>query len=102
MNKNKSNLILTIISIFPFVLSLILFNSLISNPHTKISGNNGIELNKVEFLIVIAILSIVGYMLSGSLSKSIFFPKMNPIFLRFSVNIAFALLLILLIVSNLK
>lgn len=103
MKNNKSNLFLILISLFPILLLLLLFNNLIPNPHTKISGNNGIELNKIEFLFVIIILSFISYVGSISLSKtSIFLTKFNPTFLRFMVNIAFSILLVFLILSNLK
>lgn len=103
MKKKLPNLTFILISIIPTALLLFLFKNLIPNPQTKISGSNGIVLNKIEFVFAIIVLSFIGYIFAKSISKSNqFLIQLNPIIIRLLTNIVFSVLIIMLILSNIK
>lgn len=97
----KSNLVFIVISLLPIIVLPFIYNKLIPFPNTKISGGNGIVLNKAEFVFVIFLICFVGYIISVSASKLSFLSSLfNPVFVRVFVNCLFTIATIVLLFSN--
>lgn len=102
MNK-ISNLIFFIFSILPTLILPIVYNKLIENPNTKISGNGGFILTKIEFVYFIIFSSILGYVISliGSKYNNLISSSLSPFVVRILLNGIITIFLFVLIFSNL-
>jgi len=101
MNKQFKPVYL-FISILPVVL-FFFYSSLGAFVNTKIFGDKGMIVSKVNFILIIIALSFAWYYLSGLFSKKMFIlnSSINENVARILINLFLSVLSILLIVSNL-
>jgi hypothetical protein len=103
MNK-ITNLIFFFFSILPTLILPVVYKKLVENPNTKISGNGGFILTKLEFVGYIIFFSILGYIISLIVSKNnnnIISSTLPPFVVRIIINGGVTIFLIVLIFSNL-
>ena len=102
MRNKINNTILVIISISPFILLCIFYNNIVPLPNTKIIGQYGLVLTKIEFTALVLILSILSYIISGILSKKNTFTYISEFGIKIISCIIFTIFTILLIYKNIQ
>ena len=98
----KNNGLFIAIALLPIVVIPFIYHQLIPFPNTKISGNYGMVLSKVEFVIVVVLVTLLGYITSTwlALNPNVLTVFTKPFYIRLIMSSFFTIAALMLLFAN--